>query len=99
MGFNCDIPANELRYRVEPVEFLFKQPEPSFDFSVGLRVFYPGNDVVDIVLFEELLERMLRVIAVPSRDELGTMVGEDLPGSSIFSESLVQNSNRILCRG
>jgi hypothetical protein len=64
--FKSVILANEFIDRVEQFEFLFKQAEPAFNFSVCLRGFHPGDDVVDVVLFKELLERMVRQITIPS---------------------------------
>ena len=68
-------------------EFLFEQPKPSFNFSVGLLVFYSGNDVIDDVQVKEFLERMVGEITIPDRYELDTVVGQDLVRSSVFTES------------
>jgi hypothetical protein len=49
-------------------------------------VFHPGDDLIDIVLIEEFLERMVGQITIPGRNELGTMVDQDLARSPIFME-------------
>jgi len=89
MRFDRIVPVNKIINGIEPVPFLFEQAEPSFDLSVCLRVFHPGNDVVNMVLVKDLLIRMLGMIPVASRDELGTLVGQDLPRGSVVAKSLV----------
>ena len=50
----------------------------------------------DIVLIEERLERVISMFPVPSWDELGTVIGQDLAGESIFTEPLDQDSDNVL---
>lgn len=95
MRFQSVVPENEIVDRVEQFEFLFEQSEPAFNFSVGLRVFHPGNDVIDIVYIEEFLERMVGQIPIPGRDELSTVVHQDLARGSVFTESHVQDGDGI----
>ena len=95
MRFDGIVPENELVDRIEQFEFLFEQTEPSFNFSVGLRVFHPGDDVIDVIQVEEVLERMVGEIAIPGRDELGTVVGQDLARGPVFTEPQVQDSDSV----
>ena len=75
MRFDYIVPMNDLIDRPELANSPFNFSIESFDFSIGLGVFYPGNNMSDIMLFEELLECMLSMFPVPGRNELGTMVG------------------------
>lgn len=66
--------------RIEQFEFLFKEAEPLFDFPISPGVFQSHDDRINIVFVEEVLERMAGEIAVPCRDDPGTVVGQDLAG-------------------
>lgn len=88
MRFDYIVPVNDLIDGTELPNSSFNLAVEPFNFPVGLRVFHPGNDVFDIVLIEELLERVLRVFPVPDRYELGTMVGQDLAGGVPYSRNL-----------
>jgi hypothetical protein len=90
------VPENKFVNRIEQFEFLFEQPEPSFNFPVGLWGFHPVNDMIDVAQVEELLERMVG-IAIPYRCELGIVVGQDLARGSVFTEPLVQDRDGVFC--
>ena len=51
------VPMNKVVNEGERCEFLFEQAKQSFDLSVGLGTFHTGNDVIDVVRVEEILER------------------------------------------
>jgi len=65
MAIQRVVPSNELIDRIGQFEFLSKEPEPSFNFSIGLQVFLPGEDMIVVVQVKELLERMEGEIADP----------------------------------
>jgi len=93
--FEGIVPDKELVDRIEQSEVLFEQPEPSFNFSVGLRVFHPGHDVIDVVHDEELLERMVGEIAASFRYKLGIVIGQDLARSTVFTKPLVKDRDGV----
>lgn len=69
---------------------------PSFDLAVSLKRVTQIYDVVYIALFEKILEQMSGVIMVPNQDEVGAVIGEDLPEGPIFFKTLVQHSDRVI---
>ena len=66
MRFDYIVPMNDLIDRPEFANSPFNLAVEPFNFPIGLGVFYPGNNMSDIMLIEELLESMLSMFPVPS---------------------------------
>ena len=99
MRFDHIVPVNDFIDGTELPNSSFNLAEEPFNFPVGLGVFHPGDDVFDTMMIQEILERVLREFPVPDRNELGTVVGQDLAGSSVFTEPLGQDGDGVLgCR-
>jgi hypothetical protein len=97
--FDLVVPVNNLIDRTGSFDSPFNLTVEPFDLPVSLMVFHPCDNMPDTMLIEELLERIMGEIPIPGRDELGSMVGQDLAGSSVFTESLGQDSDGVLgCR-
>ena len=99
MRFDHIVPMNDLIDRPELFNSSFNLSEEPFNFPVGLGVFHPCNDVFDAMMIQEILERVLREFPVPDRNELGTVVCQDLARGSVFTEPLGQDGDGVLgCR-
>jgi len=59
----------------------------------------PGDDMLDSMLIEELLEGMLCYLTLACRKKLCVVVGENLPGDPIPSKSHFQDKDSILGGG
>ena len=87
MRFDDIVPVNDFIDGTELRNSAFDLPEEPFDFSIRLRMFYTGRDVFDVVKSEEFFELMVSVFTVPSRNELSTIISQDLAGGVPYSRN------------
>lgn len=87
---------NDFIDRTELRDSAFDLTEEPFNFSIRLRVFYPGRDMFDVVKNKELSEFMVSMFTVPCRNELCSVVSQDLAGRTLFLEALIQNRDGVV---
>ena len=59
------MPVNDFVDRSELRDPSFNLTEEPFNFSIRLRVFYPGGDMSDVVKNKEISEFMVSMFTVP----------------------------------
>jgi len=63
--FDDIVPMNDFVDSPEHLDPLFDLPEEPFKFSISLRVFYSGRDMIDVVKNKKISEFMVSMFTVP----------------------------------
>jgi len=64
LRFDYVMPVNDVIKRTQFPESSFNLTEESFDFPISLGVFYPINDMLDLMLVKKIFELVLGMFPV-----------------------------------